>query len=135
MRINVVCHLSLKMAWWGIPIHGDYTCICNVLHNIFLQPICGVSGLLLGLAWMTTNFATIYPFFIDVNTYAPPIILLSPFMILIFLSPFHINGKGWLFSLGMLPLNIWHSIVIILSFMPSCPFFICDDPWSSFVWL
>jgi hypothetical protein len=56
-------------------------------------------------------------------------------MLLIFLYPFDINGKGWIFALGMLPLNTWHSIILLIPFLSSYNLFICYGPWGSFLWI
>jgi hypothetical protein len=43
---------------------------------------------------MKTNFPTISPFGIDGNTYIPPVTTAPDISLLMFLSPFDINGKG-----------------------------------------
>jgi hypothetical protein len=53
---------------------------------------------------MTTNYPTISPFGIDGNTHTPPVTNAPDLSLLMFLSPFDINGKGYL-SLGIFPLS------------------------------
>jgi hypothetical protein len=43
---------------------------------------------------MTTNYPTISPFGIDGNTHTPPMTNAPDISLLMFLSPFDINGKG-----------------------------------------
>jgi hypothetical protein len=81
----------------------SYTIIGPLWILLQIQPsLLKAYGLLLGLTSMKTNFPTISPFGIDGKNHTPPVIIsppifmLSPliFMILFFLSPFDINGKG-----------------------------------------
>jgi hypothetical protein len=66
------------------------------------KSLIGDYKILLGMTLMKTNFPKISPFGIDGNTHTPPItisppvFMLSPpiFILLKFLSPFDINGKG-----------------------------------------
>jgi hypothetical protein len=54
---------------------------------------------------MTTNYPIFSPFGIDGNTHTPPVSTNSlDISLLMFLSPFDINGKGYL-PLGLLPLS------------------------------
>jgi hypothetical protein len=53
---------------------------------------------------METNYPTILPFGIDDNNHTPPIINALDIYLLMLLSPFEINEKGYLPS-GLLPLS------------------------------